>query len=294
MKEAFQPFPKSESLFSSQWFLFPASWRSKRVLELPFPPFNRERTKFPFLTNTSVNLSSAALKGSASFAYSRIAWISRYQVSRNFFFFLNLANVARDNLIRSKLNAIKSAINNLNRFSSNRSKTCFIYLVSIFIPSPSDYRTFPSTRWHSNRLQQAAPPGFTNALLRAFSFPFLFFLFFSLSSIPRKLCPPSNLFFYSPFLYTSLLLSPPGPTKVVTFKIYRTYWKSINCNGIKKFRRKVFNLLLSPSLFSDFRIFRELRFPSERAKFVRLEICLRVFLLHYTKSYELCTKIAPR
>lgn len=50
----FQPFPESESLFSSQRFLFPASWRSKRVLELPFPPFNRERTKFPFLTNTSL------------------------------------------------------------------------------------------------------------------------------------------------------------------------------------------------------------------------------------------------
>lgn len=50
----FQPFPESESLFSSQKFLFPASWRSKRVLELPFPPFNRERTKFPFLTNTSL------------------------------------------------------------------------------------------------------------------------------------------------------------------------------------------------------------------------------------------------
>lgn len=86
-RKLFSPFQRASLSSRLNGFFFPASWRSKRVLELPFPPFNRERTKFPFLTNTSVNLSSAALKGSASFAYSRVVWISRYQVSRNFFFF---------------------------------------------------------------------------------------------------------------------------------------------------------------------------------------------------------------
>lgn len=128
----------------------------------------------------------------------------------------------------------------------------------------------------ATRLHQRPPTCFF------FSFPFLSFLFSFFDSAQTLPSLQPLLLFAFP-----LHISPLVSTKVVSFKIYRTYWKSINCNGIKKFRRKVFNLLLFPSLFSDFRIFRELRFPSERAKFFGLEICLRVFLLRACPLHEI-------